>query len=262
MDETLKISIVIPVYNSKKTIAKCVESVLLQTFQFYELILINDGSLDESYVILKEIQKNNPGYNIKVINQSNSGPSSARNNGISNSKGNWIAFLDSDDEWHKNKLKKQVEILKTYRDCSIIGCDSLKKHYFKDIGSYEFASFDSFLFRNQFVTSSVIVKRDIILNHMFDESMKYAEDYKLWLNILKNNKGIVLHEKLINYGKIDESVNKDSLSSNLYKMEKGELSLFKDLYQNKFLSLPKLVLICLFSIIKFFRRVIVFKILK
>lgn len=92
---TPKVSIVIPVYNAEKTLSKCINSLLIQTFKYFELILINDGSKDRSLDICKDFAKKD--NRIKVYNKSNGGVSSARNLGIDSAKGEWLIFVDSDD---------------------------------------------------------------------------------------------------------------------------------------------------------------------
>ena len=111
------ISVIIPMYNSKDTIKSAVESVLNQTYsEPVEIIVINDGSKDGCEKIVEEIILNNQtNRTIKLINKPNGGVSSARNRGIKEASGDWIAFLDSDDIWLPEKLQKQVnEIEKNY----------------------------------------------------------------------------------------------------------------------------------------------------
>src|SRR3972149_5580300 len=104
MDNNPVISIVIPTYNRGKTINRAIESVLSQTFKEYEIIVIDDGSNDNTRDIIKRhIRK------VRYYYQNNSGPSKARNIGIHMAKGEWIAFLDSDDLWFKTKLEIQFE---------------------------------------------------------------------------------------------------------------------------------------------------------
>ena len=97
------ISVVIPVYNRPLLVKRAIESVLGQSHKASEIIVVDDGSTDETADTLKSFK------NIKIITQKNSGVSSARNRGIKEASGKWIAFLDSDDIWHKDKLKLQSE---------------------------------------------------------------------------------------------------------------------------------------------------------
>ena len=90
-----KVSIIVPIYNSEKYMNKCIESILNQTLTEIEIILVNDGSTDNSGKIIDNYAKKD--NRIKVIHQQNSGPSVARNKGISTAKGKYIGFVDSDD---------------------------------------------------------------------------------------------------------------------------------------------------------------------
>ena len=104
-----KFSIIIPVYNVEKYIKKCLDSVFSQTFKDYEVIVVNDGTKDNSMDIVKD-------YNVKVVNQKNMGLSEARNTGVKNSTGEYIIFLDSDDYIEKDLLKEVNKSLKNKPD--------------------------------------------------------------------------------------------------------------------------------------------------
>ncbi len=101
----ISVSVVIPAYNSGAFIARAIDSVLNQTLAPYEIIVVDDGSTDDTAHVVKKYD------NVKYIHQQNAGASVARNTGIEAATGNWIAFLDADDEWLKNKLKLQTEHL-------------------------------------------------------------------------------------------------------------------------------------------------------
>lgn len=113
------ISIVIPLYNKEKQIRTTLESVLTQTFQDYEIVIINDGSTDRS---IKEVaQVHDP--RIRLIHQPNAGVSAARNHGIEEAKGEFIAFLDADDRWEPEYLQTQYELTQLYPECSVFACN-------------------------------------------------------------------------------------------------------------------------------------------
>ena len=106
----MKISVIVPVYNSEKYIERCVESIMAQTYQNWELILIDDGSVDNSFSILCEFEKQDS--RIRVFHQNNMGPGIARNVGISRATGDYIVFVDSDDRINAdyfNLLSKKTE---------------------------------------------------------------------------------------------------------------------------------------------------------
>ena len=126
-----KVSIIIPIYNSDKTIDRCLKSIINQTYRNIEVICINDGSFDNSYKILQNYLKTDS--RIKVINQTNKGVSSARNNGIKNSTGKYIMFVDADDYLKDNMIELLVKsIKKDSSDLLICNYDVKCKNYIKE----------------------------------------------------------------------------------------------------------------------------------
>ena len=113
MDSNL-ISVIIPTYNRFTFLKNAIDSVLAQTFQEFELIVVDDGSTDETPKLISSY-----GNKLRVITQANQGPSAARNRGIEAAKGKWIAFLDSDDVWKLDKLEKQVQFIKDHPETKI-----------------------------------------------------------------------------------------------------------------------------------------------
>ena len=120
MNKQPLISIVLPVYNREKLVLNSIESVLNQTYKNFELIVVDDYSNDNTHSVISSI----PDKRIKLLkHDKNRGASAARNTGIKASRGDWIAFHDSDDLWNKNKLEKQVEtILTVEADIAVIHC--------------------------------------------------------------------------------------------------------------------------------------------
>jgi len=117
------ISVVIPLYNKASSISRAIQSVLRQTYDDYEIIVVNDGSTDDSKNVVE--QNNNP--QIRLINQSNAGVSAARNRGIVEAKGEFVAFLDADDEWEPNFLTTISCLIKNYPECKIFGTNYTNK---------------------------------------------------------------------------------------------------------------------------------------
>ena len=108
----MRFSVIIPVYNVEKFIGKCLDSVFKQTYSDYEIVAVNDGSTDSSLKILENYQINNP--KLKIISQKNKGLGGARNTGISNAKGEFLIFLDSDDYIATNMLETLDYYLSEY----------------------------------------------------------------------------------------------------------------------------------------------------
>lgn len=113
------ISVVIPLYNKEKQIVKTLQSVLQQTFQNFEIVVVNDGSTDGSVAAAESVQD----ARIRLIHQENAGVSVARNKGIEEAKYELIAFLDADDRWKPDYLQTQYELTRKYPDCSVFACN-------------------------------------------------------------------------------------------------------------------------------------------
>lgn len=126
------ISIIVPVYNAEKTLNRCVDSILSQTFNNFELLLINDGSTDRSGELCDEYAAKDK--RVKVFHKKNGGVSSARNVGLDNAKGEWITFCDSDDFVYPNWLKNYIDKISDGIDliCQAFECDKSLVHEFKD----------------------------------------------------------------------------------------------------------------------------------
>lgn len=207
-----KISVIIPVYNSCDTIANTIDSVLNQDYRNIEIIVVNDGSTDGLF----ELLSNNYIDNIKLITTVNRGVSSARNTGINNSTGNYIAFLDSDDIWAPDKLSKQIKLIEScsdycvcYTDRYLINMNSEilitknRKHHTGDI-------LNKIIVSNFICLSSVIIKKECFETcGYFDENLTVSEDYDLWIRISSRYKFIYLDEKLVYYRITTGSLTKD-----------------------------------------------------
>lgn len=113
------ISIVIPLYNKEKTIASTLQAILNQTFTDYEIVIVNDGSTDNS---VAEVEKIHDAH-VRLINQQNAGVSAARNRGMEEAKGELIAFLDADDKWKPEYLATQYQLSWKYPECSVFACN-------------------------------------------------------------------------------------------------------------------------------------------
>lgn len=118
------ISVVIPLYNKEQSIASTLQTVLKQTYQDFEIVIVNDGSTDHSVEEVKKVTD----PRIRLIHQNNAGVSAARNRGIEETKGEYIAFLDADDEWKSDYLKTQYELTQKYPECNVFACN----YEFKD----------------------------------------------------------------------------------------------------------------------------------
>ena len=215
------ISVIIPYYKKKEYIISSINSVLNQTYKNLEIIIIYDDLNKEDLNLLKKIKKKDKRIKI-YINKKNLGAGRSRNKGIKLSKGIFVAFLDSDDLWKKNKLKKQIVFMKkkgidaSHTSYTIINSNN------KIIGSRNAKdmSYKLLLKSCDIGLSTVILKKEIITNKIKFANIKTKEDYVLWLKItLNNNKIFALKDNLTKWRKLEDSLS----SSKLQKIYDGYL---------------------------------------
>lgn len=191
-----KVSIIIPVYKTEAYIAECLDSVLAQTYQDFEVICVDDGSPDNSVEIIKEYSKNDP--RISYVRQENAGLSAARNTGIRNAKGEYILPLDSDDMLEKNCLKYLVEALdKNVADVVtpyIFRFTTDVKDYYQVLSAKPTACNES---QSNYACSSSLYKKEFFYRYGgYDESFKWGyEDWEFWLKFIQDGKTIKRIEK-------------------------------------------------------------------
>lgn len=180
------ISVIIPVYNRAWCIKDALDSVINQTYRNIELVVVDDGSDDETGQILKNYKDNHE--NIKVLFQKNRGVSSSRNLGILNSNGDFIAFLDSDDLWEPKKLETQIGYFEADKSAVVCQTEEIwirnnkrinpRKRHKKPCGDIFIPSLSLCLVS----PSAVMMKREFFeRTGLFDEKMTACEDYDLWL---------------------------------------------------------------------------------
>ncbi|KUJ50602.1 glycosyltransferase family 2 protein [Chryseobacterium sp. JAH] len=259
------VSVVIPMYNSEKSILKTLESVFSQTFLPSEIIVVNDGSTDNSNMLVEEFISTNTEIRIKLINKSNGGVSSARNKGIENASSEWIALLDSDDEWLPNKLERQVKILKENTHIEFLGTNRNGEYFnkvlWKKLGHLTRISPKLLLVKFLFVVPTIIFKKKIVDSiGYFDESQKFAEEGNYFIRIAQKHNCYLLNESLVITGGGKAHFGHSGLSGNLKGMELGELKNIKDALQLKIINSLEYIVLVVFSLIKYFRRILIVKI--
>lgn len=203
------ISVVCPVFNSKEYVKKTVDSLINQDLLPREILFIDDGSNDGTPEYLNQILSNEK-INVKwkIFNCNHNGPGAARNIGIKNAESSWISFIDSDDIWELNKLKKVNEIIKLNSEINFI-CHNEK--YLKSDGSISYLKYSKkydknkslekqLFLENIFSTSAVTCKKNMFLNeYFFDENLMSAQDYEIWLRLSKKIKLYFLKDFLGTY---------------------------------------------------------------
>ena len=235
------ISVIIPVYNAAKTIEKSLISIKNQTWKGdFEIIVVNDGSTDKSAEIIQQYKDKNSNQNITIVSQQNGGVSKARNVALKIAKGEFIAFIDADDEWLPEKTLMQMRIL---------GDNNLNIDFITALWNEEKVSFpyqinpqnnlveitlNKLLLKVTGQTSTALFKRKILNNTgHFDESQRYSEDANYWMRISEHNKMFLLPEKLVIAGNGKKSFGISGLSANLKEMEKGIQKNILEMYRTK-----------------------------
>ncbi|MFC2064944.1 glycosyltransferase [Chloroflexota bacterium] len=201
MKNSSVVSVIMPIYNHANFIRRAIDSVLMQTYPYWELIIWDDGSTDNSEEIITSYQDNR----IKYFKEENRGVSYARNRAIEHSIGDYIAFLDSDDEWLEEKLAVQVNVLDNHIQIDILFSDFYNindstnekyrtfSHYSKIMKSLEVEQFNHGLFiikngilesisRDNFIaTDTIIVRREKLAEiGLFNEDLRNSVDFELW----------------------------------------------------------------------------------
>jgi glycosyltransferase involved in cell wall biosynthesis len=249
MSSQIKISVIIPCYNALGTINQCISSIYNQTYKVNQIIVIDDGSSDDSLIKLEILKKNCPeNIDFVIFRQQNSGPSVARNKGIEYSTGEWIAFLDADDFWDSAKLETQVNFVKENQEIVLFGMNNTIQNDFQIVSFYDLMK------KNYFQTSSVLVKSEVMKLVQFPMYQKYSEDYRSWLTIAKFYKTAIIKGNLVFQVNPKSFFGESGLSSKLWEMEKGELSNFLYIRKKGFITNFTWIKYSMYSLLKFFRR--------
>ena len=195
-----QVTVILPTWNREKWLKTSIESVLSQTFQDFELIVVDDASTDSTGKILESYS----GKIKTILLPENLGVSAARNTAIVQSDSNWIAFLDSDDYWHAKKLEKQIKQTSLCQEYQIHFTDEIwirngirvnpKNKHRKREGRI----FKPSLALCLMAPSTVMLHRELLERHgMFDDALPVCEDYDLWLRLTAYHPVVLLNEKLM-----------------------------------------------------------------
>ena len=242
------ISIIIPYYNNIKFIKKTIDSILNQTYQNFEVIIIYDDENQNDLRVIKELTYNQNQIKL-IINKKKIGAGLSRNVGILNASGDYIAFIDSDDYWDSDKLRVQLNFMLhqnidfTHTSYQIVdeagkvkGCRKAKN----------FFHFKELLKSCDIGLSTVIIKKSLLTNNKFP-NLKTKEDFVLWLILLKQGNRIYSLAKNLTYWR----KTKNSLSSNIYQKIIDGYSVYKDYMK---MSILKSILYLVLLSINSFRK--------
>ncbi len=214
IDKTPKVSVIIPAYNAMDYLPESLNSVFIQTFEDYEVIVVDDGSQDDIKTWAATVQ--DPRF--RLVSQKNRGLAGARNTGIREARGEYLALLDADDCWHKTKLQKQVQVLDSNPSVGLVYCwmklvDPLGTSTGRLVKSFQSGMvWKELLIRNCVGSGSTPMIRKVCFDKVgdFDENLgSYMEDRDMWLRIAPHYAFEVVREVLVDYRQHPSSASKD-----------------------------------------------------
>lgn len=199
LKSSIDISVIMSVYNDEIYVAEPIESILSQTFQNFEFIIVDDGSTDNSLELIK-------GYSdprIIILEQENVGLTKSLNSAIKVAQGKYIARMDSDDISHKERLQSQFTFLEAHPEYALVGTNVMKIDYDSQEIEKNFTKYSDEEIRQTFKTRNCMAHGSVMINKKlvgeslhYDESFKYAQDYQLWTKIAHQYKVANLEEHL------------------------------------------------------------------
>lgn len=206
------ISVILPVYKVEKYISNCIKSIIEQDYKEFEIILVDDGSPDNSIAIAEELLKSEEQINYQVIHTENRGVSAARNVGIRASRGDYLVMVDSDDILLPGFLSTYIKIMTDDPDLNIYSTgfqviEENKKFETRVVDNLKHVltagrAQEQFFFRKTvFLLPTLLLKRKFVIsnNIFFDENVRYSEDVQFIWKCLGMNEGVVIHSNVKNY---------------------------------------------------------------
>ncbi len=210
---TPAVSIVMPVYNTERYLAGAIQSVLAQTFEDFELLVLDDGSPGNP----EEIVTGFDDSRIRFVRHPNGGPAFTRNQGVRLSRGRYVAFLDSDDEWVPEKLARQIAILECRQDIGVVYSqrDTIDE-FGRMVRGFKPKLHDGFVLNELYVDnficmSSAVLRREVFEQSGYiDESLRMSEDFDFWLRVACTHAFAVIHEPMVRYRTHGEQVSRNT----------------------------------------------------
>ena len=220
------VSVIVPYFKKKEFVEKTINSIISQTHKNLEIIIVYDDENHSDLKIIKKIKKKDNRIKL-IINKKTLGAGTARNVGINKAKGKYLAFLDADDLWKKNKIQLQLNYmiknnyLISHTDYEIL---SINKNNKKIIKAQTFENYKKLLFSCDIGLSTVMIRKKLISKTCKFPKLKTKEDFVLWLLILKRNITIGgFNKNLTKWRKLE-----NSLSSPIFQRLKDGYALYKD----------------------------------
>ena len=262
MNSTDTVGVVIPAFNSASTIERALRSVSEQSVLPNEVVVVDDGSTDDTVQLIERFIRSTPQVKIRMINLgSNSGPAIARNTGWDACSTSLIAFLDSDDSWHPKKLELQLEVIRKHPEhvlfghrYTVVNSENIKPDSpIGGTGELHYFTLRDFLIRNRLSTPTVIVRRSI--SQRFPLDHWGTEDFALWTSILARGNTAVVMDSVLTY-LYKATYGQSGLSARLHEMHQGELRALRFLKQNHAIDRGSFILANLWMRLKYLRRLI------
>ena len=260
MNAVVPVSVVIPCYRCSQTIERSVASVVAQSVMPLELILVDDGSADETRFVLNDLLSKYPSGWIKLIFlDQNVGAASARNAGWDKALGDFVAFLDADDSWHPRKIELQYQFMTARPDIVVSGHGHVQVGIIPASVSLSAPVFYSLsalhvLLKNPFVTPSFMVRRDLSLRFLVGR--RYMEDHYFLMQVSVSGFGIAKTSLPLAF--IYKNIFGDSgLSADIWQMQRSELENYRLLYKGRHISWILALFFNGYSMLKFFRRILI-----
>ena len=223
----MSVSCVIPSWNRRRDVLVAVTSATRQTAGVAELIIVDDGSSDGTWEELQRLAARTDTLSVSLLRQQNRGSAAARNAGIRIARGDFVAFLDSDDAWKPEKIERQLAVFEANPDLALVGCAADEVRF---LGAARLVriSIERLLMRNYFLTPGVVVRREVLERvGGFREDMRHCEDYELWLRIATEFPCALLNEPLMSIGHGKPTFGHSGLSADLWAMQQGEIAAFR-----------------------------------
>lgn len=202
------VSILVPTYNRAGVLGRTIDSILAQTFTDYELVVVDDGSTDETRSVIEGYMKEG---GVTYVYQKNRGVAEARNTGVASSRGEYVAFCDSDDFWLPQKLEKQMSLFTeqtalVFSNAYLLSADSRKQVRSYDLIVPHRGEVYGDLLKKNFITTSSVVVRKLLLNEPFFGTV--CEDWKMWLAVARKGLFDFVEEPLIYYYEHNQGLSK------------------------------------------------------
>lgn len=227
MDPLNKVSIIIPCYNQAQFLDECLSSVLNQTYNNWECIIVDDGSPDNTGEVAQKWM--NKDARFKYVKKENGGLADARNYGINNAQGEWLLPLDSDDKISEQYLEKAAE---KFKDYDVIYAKAVyfgEKKGEIDLPSY---SYVSLLLKNNIYCTAFYKKDDYLKTGGYDVNMKFGlEDWEFWIHLLKN-KNLKVHQ--LNYIGFHYRIKEVSMLVNMYSIPEKRIKMLNYIFNKHF----------------------------